>query len=102
MKKYLSIFRICSIALLVLLVFIGWSHIPLLLHLEAEKDNPAHDPQTCPECQQLKSIASVLLKSNIGANPFVLVDAGRPILCTVPVLQSHWKTYTISRAPPIV
>jgi hypothetical protein len=101
-KKLISLFKICSISLLVLLILIGWSHLPLLLHLEAEKDDPYHNPQTCPQCQQLHSIASALSKSNIGANPVVLTDAGRPILCTVQVLKSHWKTYTISRAPPVV
>jgi hypothetical protein len=101
-KTLISLFRICSISLLVLLALIAWSHLPLFLHLEAEKDDPDHNTQTCPQCQQLQSIASVLLKSNIGANPIVLTNVGMPILYTVPVLQSHWKTYTISRAPPIV
>ncbi len=101
MKRLISHFKICSISLLVLLVFIGWSQIPLLLHLEAEKDDPYHNPQTCPECQQLQSIASALSKSNAEAKPVVLTDVGRPILCTFPILQSHWKTYTISRAPPV-
>jgi hypothetical protein len=102
MKKLLCLFKIYSISLLVLLIVIGWSHLPLYLHLEAEKDNPDHNPQTCPECQQLQSISSVLLKSNTGANLFVLTDAGTPVLCTVPVLQSHWKIHAISRAPPMV
>ena len=102
MKKNFSLFRICIVSLLVLLVLIGWSHIPLYLHLEAEKDNPDHNPQTCPQCQQLKSIASVLFKSSIGANTFILQDEGTVILYTGPVLRSHWKTHIISRAPPIV
>lgn len=102
MKKLISLFRIFSISLLVLLTLIVWSQLPLFLHLEAEKDNPAHNSQTCPQCQQLQSIASALFKSNIGANPVVLTDAGTPILSTATVLQSHWKTYTISRAPPVV
>ncbi|MBN1833543.1 MAG: hypothetical protein JW896_15685 [Deltaproteobacteria bacterium] len=101
MKKLISLAKICSISLFFLFVLIGWSQIPLLLYLEAEKDDPYHNSQTCPQCQQLQSITYTLFKSNIEANPVVLVDAGRPILCTVPVLQSHWKTYTISRAPPI-
>ena len=102
MKKHISPFKICSFSLFLLLVIIGWSQIPLLLHLEAEKDDPYHNSQTCPQCHQLQSIASALFKSNIEANHVVLIDAGRPILFTVPVLQSHWKTYTISRAPPVV
>ena len=102
MKKLISLFRTFSISFLVLFVLIVWSQLPLFLHLEAEKDNPAHNSQTCPQCQQLQSIASALFKSNIGANPVVLTDAGTPILSMVPVLQSHWKTYTISRAPPVV
>jgi len=87
--------------LLALLVFIGWSQIPLYLHLEAEKDNPAHNPQTCPQCKQLKSIASVLFKSTFVANAFALKDYGTPILYTAPVLQSNRAHHTISRAPPV-
>ena len=101
-KRLLSLFKICSIFLFILVVLIGWSQIPLYLHLEAEKDNPAHNSQTCPQCQQLKSITSVLFKAIVGANAFSLEDDGTPILCMAPVLQSHWAHHAVSRAPPII
>ena len=51
-------FRACGGFLLAMIVLIGVGAVHQYIHLEAEADCANHDPQTCPQCQTLKTLGT--------------------------------------------
>ncbi len=91
---------IFSTTLLVLLIFFGIGHIHQYVHLESEKASPTHDPQTCPECQTLASIAATSPQPCFDGNAFFLEQDGIPGKTFENCFQNSVVSLPAIRSPP--
>ena len=94
--------KACGGFLLAMVVLTGVGAVHQYFHLEAEEDSATHDPQTCPQCQSLKTLGSEApqyFDSRICCIEEAEINA---YLGTCIFLEQHAVSSPKNRSPPLL